>query len=165
MKEVRYKTDLTDKQWAILKKAIPPEKSGGGPRTTDMREVMDALLYMLGTGCQWDLLPRCFPPKSTVYDYCSQWGNEGSWEDMMRLLRETVRKNAGRNDTPSAAIVDSQTVKNAGLAEDTGYDGGKKIKSRKRHISVDILGLLLCVVVPSAGIQERAGYLFSVVND
>jgi putative transposase len=157
MKEVRYKTDLTDKQWATLKKAIPPEKSGGRPRTTDTREVMNALLYVLRTGCQWDLLPKCFPPKSTVYGYYSQWRDEGSWEDMMRLLREAVRKDAGRNDTPSAAIVDSQTVKNAGSAEDTGYDGGKKIKGRKRHIAVDILGLLLCVVVHSAGIQERAG--------
>ncbi len=157
MNQKRYKTDLTDEQWVVLKPVIPPEKPGGRPRITDMREVMNALKYILRTGCQWDLLPKCFPPKSTVYEYYSQWRDDGSLDDIIRILREMVRKDAGRNDKPSAAIIDSQTVKNAGPAEETGYDGGKKIKGRKRHIAVDILGMLLCVMVHSAGIQDRAG--------
>lgn len=157
MKRARYKTDLTDKQWAILEPIIPPEKMGGRPRVTDLREVMNALLYLLRTGCQWQMLPHCFPPKSTVYEYYSQWRDEGTWDDMLRILREAVRVNAGRKATATAAIVDSQTVKNAGPAEDVGYDGGKKIKGRKRHIAVDIMELLLCVVVHSAGVQDRAG--------
>ncbi|MCP3670541.1 MAG: IS5 family transposase [Gammaproteobacteria bacterium] len=153
----RYYSDLTDKEWSAIQPLIPPAKAGGRPRTTDMREVVNALKYMLRTGCQWSYLPKEFPPKSTVYEYYSQWRDDGSLEDMTRILREKVRVNAGRNDQPSAAIVDSQTVKNAGPAEDTGYDGGKKTKGRKRHIAVDILGLLLCVVVHSGGIQDRAG--------
>ena len=153
----RYRTDLTDNQWKIIRPLIPPAKEGGRPRTTDMREVMNTCLYVGRTGCQWDLLPHDFPPKSTVYDYYSQWSTDGTLDEMLRILREQVRIKAGRNPKPSAAIVDSQSVKTASSALDIGYDGAKKIKGRKRHIAVDILGLLLVVVVHSAGSQERAG--------
>ncbi len=157
MSKKRYRTDLTDPQWALIEPIIPAEKPGGRPRTTDMREVVNSCLYLSRSGCQWDLLPNEFPPKSTVYEYYSAWVKDGTLDEMVQKLREQVRVKAKRNNKPSAAIVDSQSVKTAGPAEEVGYDGGKKIKGRKRHIAVDVLGLLLCVVVHSAGIQERAG--------
>tara|TARA_B100001996_G_scaffold293554_1_gene233739 strand:- start:191 stop:967 length:777 start_codon:yes stop_codon:yes gene_type:complete len=152
-----YKTDLTDGQWRLIEPILPEAKPGGRPRSTNLREVINAIFYQLRTGCQWDMLPRSFPPKSTIYDYFSSWKHDGTFDEMGRILREQVRVQAGRNPTPTAAIVDSQTVKTAGPAEQVGYDGGKKIKGRKRHIAVDVLGLLLVVVVHSAGIQDRAG--------
>jgi putative transposase len=145
----RYQSDLTDKQWAIIRPLIPAEKEGGRPGPP--------ICGKLRTGCQWDYLPKCFPPKSTVYDYFSQWRDDGVLDDMMRVLGEEIRTSAGGTPKPIAGIIDSQTVKKAGPALDTGYDGGKKIKGRKRHIVVDVLGLLLTVMVHSAGIQDRAG--------
>ncbi|KTD06635.1 Transposase and inactivated derivatives [Legionella hackeliae] len=153
----RFQSDLTDNQWAIIKALIPAEKEGSRARVTDMGEVMNAIFYFLCTGRKWDYLPKCFPPKSTVYDYFSQWRGDGVLDDMMRVLREEIRTSVGRNPKPSAGIIDSQTVKTAGPTLDTGYDGGKEIKGRKRHIVVDVLRLLLTVMVHSAGIQDRAG--------
>ena len=136
---------------------LPPAKEGGRPRTTDLREVINAFLYMLHNGCQWDLLPNDFPPKSTVYEYYSQWASDGTFDEMVNKLREKVRVKAGRNPMPSAAIIELQSVKIAGPAIEFGYDGAKQIKVRKRHVALDIIGLLLTVVVHSAGIAERAG--------
>lgn len=149
-----YPTDLSDDQWAILEPLIPTAKHGGRPREVDMREVVNSILYLNRTGCQWDMLPHDLLPKSTVYDYFAAWCNDGSWQRMMDGLRAQVRVAAGRQETPSAGSIDSQTVKTTEQGGERGYDGGKKITGRKRHLFVDTLGLLLCVLVTSAAIDD-----------
>ena len=157
MKPRNYVSDLTDKQWNRIKTLLPSPSDIGRPRTTSMRDVIDALLYMNRTGCQWALLPSEFPPRSTVYGYFAAWRDDGVWDDINRTLREEVRVQSGRQPTPSAAIIDSQTTKNAHVCDNTGYDGAKKTKGRKRHIAVDVMGWLLVVMVHSAGLQDRQG--------
>lgn len=153
-----YQTDLTDEQWAILKPLIPPAKPGGRPRGVDMREVINTLLYLNRTGCQWALLPHDLLPKSTVYEYFSQWREDGTWQRMMDQLRAAVRgqQAPSKQPTPSAASIDSQSVKTTEQGGERGYDGGKKINGRKRHVSVDTLGLVLAVAVTSAALDDAA---------
>lgn len=152
-----YPSDLTNKQWQLITPHLPAEKTMGRPRETDLREVINAMLYMSRSGCSWSMLPEGFPPRSTVYDYFRHWRDDGTLDEIIRVLRENIRCNARRNKSPTAAIIDSQSVKTASVSENVGYDGAKKIKGRKRHFAVDVMGLLLMVVVHSAKIDERSG--------
>lgn len=152
-----YPTDLTDQQWEILEPLIPPPLPGGRPRIQDMREIINGIIYILRAGCAWEMLPKDLPPKSTVFHYFNLWRKNGDWKRINDTLRGKVRLLEGRNEQPSAGIIDSQSVKTADTAQDRGYDAGKKINGRKRHILVDTIGLLLMVVVHVGSIQDRDG--------
>jgi putative transposase len=150
-----YKTDLTDAQWDILQPILPPVQVKNGFPPTDLREVLNTILYQTKTGVQWDLLPHDLAAKSTTFDYYRQWSQDGTLQRILDALRRAVRRAAGRSEEPSAAAIDSQSVKAAaGVGEAVGTDGGKKVRGRKRHILTDTLGLLLCVAVTAANVSD-----------
>jgi putative transposase len=148
-----YPSDLTDAQWEVIKPLIPVN-STGRPRTVDIRDVLNAIFYLNRSGCQWDMLPHDLPAKSTVSDDFQQWKADGTWQAILDALRRQVRIAGGHDPSPSVASIDSQTVQATEIADSRGFDGGKLITGRKRHILVDKLGLLLVVVVSVASADD-----------
>jgi putative transposase len=153
MKPQRYETDLTDKQYAFLEAQLPPARIMGRPRA-NLREVLNGILYLVRTGCQWRLLPKDFPPWSTVHTWYRRWRRDGTWTRLQETLRQQVRQQAGREPSPRTSAVDSQSVKATELGGDIGFDGGKNVKGHKRHIWVDSMGLLLAVLVTAADVTD-----------
>ncbi len=155
-----YPSDLTKAQWKRLRKLIPQSGRYGRPRKYDLKEILNAIFYIVKTGCLWRYLPEGFPHWKTVYTYFRNWRIRGLWEEINNHLRRKIRKSVGKKSQASAAIIDSQSVKTTSVAgKERGYDGGKRIKGRKRHILVDTLGLLMTVVVHLASIQDKEGGL------
>src|SRR5882757_2022086 len=154
MRTNQYPSDLTDAQWALIEPHLPPEPGGGRPRKTDARDVLDAVLYILRTGCQWRYLPVDFPPKSTVWRYFDQWRQDGTLDRVHDLLRRKVRAREKPYHPRTSASVDSQSVDTTSGGEQRGRDNAKNVDGRKRHIVVDSLGLLMAVLVTAADVDD-----------
>ena len=159
--KLRYPSDPPPAEWGEIGDMLPPARSGGNKRTVDIREVFNGVMYILATGCQWRAIPKDLPPRSTIHDYLDLWNHDGTLERVHHTLYVKCREQIGRQASPTAAVIDSQSVKGAekgGRGIDPGgFDAGKKIKGKKRHILVDTTGLLLHAIVHAADIQDRDG--------
>jgi len=155
----RYPTDLTDEEWNQIQSLVPTPKSGKGkrgrPLALDRRSLLNAIFYVVRSGCAWRLLPSDFGPWQTVYGYFRRWSQDWTWTFIHDVLRDWWRKTVGRKVAPTAAILDSQSVKTPDQAGERGYDAGKKIAGRKRHVAVDCLGLILAILITPADVQDR----------
>jgi len=155
--DLRYASDMTDKEWALIEPYMPARKSLGRPRKVSLRQVVDALLYILRTACPWRLLPRDFPNRSTVQRYFYAWQADGLWQRINFLLVQGARERDGREASPTAGVIDSQSVKTTESGGPRGYDAAKKVKGRKRHILTDTAGHLVTAQVHAADVQDRDG--------
>ena len=154
---LRYTSDLTDAEWALIARKMPPRRRLGRPREVNLREIVQAIFYILSSGCQWRALPKEFPPYSTVQGYFYAWRDTGRWQEIVEALVRKARRKLGRKPRPTAAVIDSQTASTTEAGGPRGFDAGKRLHGRKRHIVTDTNGLLLAAYVHPANIQDVHG--------